>query len=75
VKQNQKHVEKNVKHVVKTSEKIIAVMQANPEVTAEMLASKLQLSARGIEDNIARLKKAGRVVRHGGRKKGYWKIL
>jgi len=75
VEKNEKYVVKEPKRVGKTSEKIIAAMRMNPEVTEEFLASDLHLSLRGIEDNIARLKKAGRIVRHGGRKKGYWEIL
>lgn len=75
VVKNTKHVEKSSKHVVKTSDKILAAMRANPEVTAEMLASALELSQRGVEDSIARLRKGGRVIRHGGRKNGYWEVV
>lgn len=70
-----KYVEKASKHVVKTADKILAAMRANPEVTAEMLAVDLELSKRGIEDSIARLRKSGRVIRHGGRKDGYWEVV
>lgn len=75
VVKDSKHVVKGQKHVVKTSDKILAAMRANPEVTAEMLAADLELSQRGIEDSIARLRKSGRVLRHGGRKDGYWEVV
>lgn len=74
VVKSKEHVVKSKRHVVKTSEKILAAMRTNPEVTAEKLASDLDMSQRGVEDSIARLRKSGRLIRHGGRKDGYWEV-
>jgi ATP-dependent DNA helicase RecG len=39
------------------------------------MADMLGKSSRTIEKNLARLRKAGKVVRVGPAKGGYWKIL
>ena len=57
-----------------TNDRIIELLKSNPMITREILAETLQLSVRGIEYQLKKLKEAGVIVRKGGRKSGYWKI-
>ena len=55
-----------------TQAKIIRLLVENPKITASMIADELNLTKRSIELNISTLRKAGIVVRDGGRKDGSW---
>jgi predicted HTH transcriptional regulator len=57
------------------SDKILDMMQVNPQISAKALAEALQLTPRAIEKQIAELKKQGLVVRIGERKGGHWEVL
>lgn len=51
------------------------LIEKNPGYTAEQLAKLVGKSSRTIESHIAKLKKAGIIVRKGSNKVGYWEVL
>ena len=57
-----------------SSEKITALMQANPNISARILAEKIGITQRAVEKAIRILKKRGIVERIGSPKTGYWKV-
>jgi len=63
------------KTVEKTVEKILELIEENVDITQEELAQKTGLTRRGVEWNLNNLKKAGIIIRTGGRKTGHWQIL
>lgn len=66
------HVVKDVvKDVVK---EILDILRARPESTAASIANQVQLSSRQVQRILARLQKEGSIMRHGGRKEGYWEV-
>ena len=66
------HVVKDVvKDVVK---EILAILKAQPESTAASIAERVHLSSRQVQRILARLQKDGSIMRHGGRKEGYWEV-
>jgi ATP-dependent DNA helicase RecG len=60
-----------VKNVVKTLDAI----RADPGITRAHLAKEVGLTVRGVERNLALLKKQGRLRRIGGNKGGLWEVL
>lgn len=58
----------------KTTEKIIRILKERPYATAGQLAEELGLTIDGVDYNIRKLKKQGRIVRIGGDKGGHWEI-
>ena len=58
----------------KTTEKIIRILKERPYTTAGQLAEELGLTIDGVDYNIRKLKKQGRIVRIGGDKGGHWEI-
>ena len=72
----QKTVEKTVvKSVEKTGEKILALIKADPQVTQKELMNQTGLTRRGIEWNIAKLKKEKIIKRTGPDKGGHWEVV
>ena len=55
-------------------EKIISMIQANPNITAEEIAEKLFMTVNRIKYYIKKLKKEERLIRVGSTKKEYWKV-
>jgi predicted HTH transcriptional regulator len=71
-----KTVEKTVEKTVgETVEKILKLLQDNPNITQEELVRLTGLTRRGVEWNISQLKAKGVIERIGPNKGGYWKIL
>jgi ATP-dependent DNA helicase RecG len=58
----------------KTSGKIIAFIQENPQITIPELANLIQVSERSIERNIQKLQTENKLQRIGGAKGGYWEV-
>lgn len=56
------------------TEKIIKILKERPYATAGQLAEELGLTVDGVDYNIRKLKKQGRIVRIGGDKGGHWEI-
>ena len=57
-----------------TQIKIIDVLEKNPEITIDKLATEISISIPGIKKNIDQLKKAGLIERKGSNKTGYWEV-
>ena len=73
--QNEKNTLISEETTLKTSTKILSVIENNPYVTREELAEKLSLSIKGIEWQIKTLKDKGFIIRVGSDKNGYWQII
>jgi len=58
----------------KTREKMINAVLENPNVTTQELSQILEISAKGVEWQIARLKQEGILKRIGPAKGGHWEI-
>lgn len=71
---NGKTAANNAQTTEKTTEKIIRILKERPYVTAGQLAEELGLTIDGVDYNIRKLKKQGRIVRIGGDKGGHWEI-
>ena len=54
--------------------KIISMIQANTNITAEEIAEKLIMTVNRIKYYIKKLKKEERLIRVGSTKKEYWKV-
>lgn len=59
----------------KSREKIKALIKENPNVTTIEMSEIIGISIKGIEKQIANLKKEGIIDRMGADKGGNWKIL
>jgi ATP-dependent DNA helicase RecG len=62
------------KSVEKSVEKIVLLIENNPKITQMKLAEATGLSRRGVEKNITKLKKEGRIIRIGPAKGGHWEV-
>ena len=75
-KTTQKNVEKIVENSVEKSvEKVWRLMKQDPYITTKQIADAVGLSIRGIEENIKKLKREGRIRRIGGDNGGHWKVI
>ena len=59
----------------KTREKILSVLKATPYITVNELAKIVGISSKGVEWQIAKLKKEGRIKRIGPAKGGHWEVI
>jgi ATP-dependent DNA helicase RecG len=57
-----------------TRERVIEELKLNSKITREELATLLGKSQSTIKEHLSRLKAAGRVVRVGSDRDGYWKV-
>ena len=64
-----------VKTVEETVEKILSIIQDNPKVSVKQLEKELDLTRRGIEWSISKLKNEGKLKRIGPDKGGHWEII
>ena len=69
--EGQKGTEENIK----SSEKILRLIQNNPSISARELAEKMGQSARNIEKHLRNLRSKHRIRRLGPTKGGYWEVL
>jgi len=67
-------VKTKIKTKVKTGEAILTLIRENPSITRGELATHLNLTTNGIDWNLSKLKKEGRLKRIGPDKGGYWEI-
>ncbi len=56
-------------------QQILQALAAEPTLSARRLAERLQRSPRAIEKQLAALRQAGRLVRHGSPRAGHWQVL
>ncbi len=61
--------------VEETVEKILKAIKENPKTTAKQLQETTGLSRRGVEYNLDKLKKEGRLKRTGSTKGGSWEVI
>ena len=55
--------------------KVVEMIAENPSITSDLMALELEMTRRGIEKIIAKLKEEGIIKRSGSRKTGYWEII
>jgi ATP-dependent DNA helicase RecG len=68
-----KNVGKDVgKDLGEVQKLILRLIYSNPGMTIREMASRLNLTTRTIERNIAQMKKLGLLKRQNGKKGGYW---
>ena len=78
VEKTRKTVEKTENTVEKknsTVEKIIALIMHNPQITVKEISSLLNITRRGIEEQIKTLKSKGLIRRVGPDKGGHWEVI
>lgn len=68
-------VKAKVETKVKTSERILNLIRKNPFVTREELSEQLHLTLDGIDWNLRKMKKEGKLKRIGPKKGGHWEIV
>ena len=59
----------------KSSEKILILLRAEPELAAREIAQRIGISSRAVEKQIAKLRQEGRLRRIGPSKGGHWEVL
>lgn len=55
--------------------RILDVVNGNPHVTQQEIATRLNLSLRGVEDMIKRAREKGLIRRVGGKRFGHWEVV
>ncbi len=58
----------------KTTIRILDLIEGDPDISAKRIAEKLDISARAVEKNIAKLKASGCLIRVGAARGGYWQV-
>ena len=70
------HVVINVAlNVVTNEEKILALLKTDGSLTANMLALSVGVTPRQVQRILAKLKKEGKIIRHGASKSGFWEVM
>lgn len=64
-----------VKELSESQIKILNLIDVDNNITKKEMAERIGISTTAIDNNIDALKKKNILVRIGGRKKGYWKII
>lgn len=54
---------------------ILDIIKQDPRITAAEIAMRLNMSSRGVEKQIRKLREAGKIKRIGGRFGGSWEIV
>lgn len=67
-------VEGSEKSSEESSEKILALLRAEPRLSARVLAERLGVTSRAVEKQIGRLRDQRRLRRIGPAKGGYWQV-
>jgi ATP-dependent DNA helicase RecG len=58
-----------------SSEKILALLKAEPGLAAREVAERLEITQRAVEKQIAKLREDGRLRRIGPARGGHWEVL
>ena len=66
--------EKSTTGSEKSSEKILDLIKNKPTISAAEIAMEIDMSARGVEKQIRKLREAGIIKRIGADRGGYWEI-
>jgi ATP-dependent DNA helicase RecG len=56
-------------------EKIISALKESPGISTTELSKQLNLTQRGIDWQMNKLKESGRIIRIGPDKGGYWEVI
>lgn len=67
--------QKSTEESVKSSEKILRLIQNNPSITAREVAERMGLSSRNVEKHIRNLRTKNLLRRIGPTKGGHWEVL
>lgn len=59
---------------VSSSEKILELIKQNPLISAAEIAMKIDMSSRGVEKQIRKLREQGAIKRIGADRGGYWEV-
>jgi Fic family protein len=73
-KNNEDETDIHVATSVRTSDRIIDLLRADPRHTAKTLADSIGISIKGVERQLAKLKRDGIIERIGPAKGGYWQV-
>ena len=73
-KSSERSSEKSTTCSEKSSEKILDLIKNKPTISAAEIAMKIDMSARGVEKQIRKLREAGIIKRIGADRGGYWEI-
>ena len=73
-KGSEKSSEKTPNSSEKSSEKILNLIKNKPTISAAEIAMEIDMSARGVEKQIRKLREAGIIKRIGADRGGYWEI-
>ena len=66
---------KSSERSMETKDLIIDIIKQDPHITAAEIAMQLNMSSRGVEKQIRKLRELGKIKRTGGRFGGYWEIV
>lgn len=61
--------------VESTTEKILGLIRENPKITMSELAVLCDMTSDGVFFHLKQMRKKGMLIREGGRKNGYWKVI
>jgi len=67
--------ERLVERLAESQKKILALVQANPNISKKDLAAAVEISTTAIDKNISALKAKGLLIRIGPDKGGHWSLL
>lgn len=67
-------VHKDYGSAERTREKILRLIQAQPTISTQELAEALEITRKGVEWQIRRLKEEGLIKRVGADRGGYWEV-
>ena len=59
----------------KTREKVLNLIKQDPQITIVQIAAKLDISPKGVEWQLSKLKTDGIIYRVGADNGGYWEIV
>ncbi len=68
-------IEKSSERVSKSSERILDLIKNKPTISAAEIAMEIDMSSRGVEKQIKKLREAGIIKRNGADFGGYWEII
>ncbi len=67
--------ERSSERTSKSSERILDIIKRKPTVSAAEIAVEINMSSRGVEKQIKKLREAGIIKRNGADFGGYWEIV
>ena len=68
------HLESS-ERTTKSSERILDLIKNKPTISAAEIAMEIEMSSRGVEKQIKKLREAGVIRRNGADFGGYWEII